>query len=101
MRPASRPMSSDFPKDVGDCRGGGDIGIFLGHIEQVDRMRHPAAVVDALFRDRDTEIVGKRIDHACAYAAAGGAAGHDQGVCPEVDQVAGQRRGEERAGSAP
>src|SRR3546814_13225164 len=62
-----------------------------------DLMRRRAAVVDALLRHHDLEVEGEGVAHRGAHAAAGGAAGDEQGVGAEVDQVADQRRAEERA----
>jgi len=61
-------------------------------------MRHRAAIIDALLGHGDAEVVGKGIDHATAHAAAGGAAGDDHAVAAKIDQVAGERGAEERAG---
>src|SRR5581483_4908638 len=56
------------------------------------------AVEDALLDDRDFEVVGERVEHARAHAAAGRAAGYEHGVGFDLVQHAHQRRAEKGAG---
>ena len=60
-------------------------------------MRDAAAVVHRILGHQHAEIEGERVDDAAAHAAARRAAGDDERVGLQVDQVARERRGEERA----
>src|SRR5262249_19571185 len=73
------------------------VRVFFRHVEQVDSMRYLAAVVHALVRHEDAEIVREAVDHSAAHAAARGATGDHQGVDAALDQIARERRAEERA----
>ena len=78
--------------------GGHDLGVFRGHVEQVDGVGGGAAVIDGVMRDDGAEVVGEGVDDGAADAAAGGAAGDDEGVGAKVDEVAGEGGSEEGAG---
>jgi hypothetical protein len=48
--------------------------------------------------NRDLEVVGKSVDHCSPNAAAGRAAGHHERIRSQIDEIAGERCPEERAG---
>src|SRR5215468_6880940 len=73
------------------------VSIFPGHVEQIDRMRRRTAVIDRVVRNERPKIVRKTVDDSAAHAAAGGAAGHHDAVGPGIDEIARERRAEERA----
>ena len=77
--------------------GVGHVGVFLRHVEQIDGMRGRAAVVDRIVRHRDSEIVRERIDDAAAHASGRRASRHHDRVGALLDQIARERRAEERA----
>ena len=60
-------------------------------------MRHLAAVKHGVLRHHHAEIVGKPVDNGSAHAATGAAAGDNEGVGTGIDQIARERRAEERA----
>ena len=59
---------------------GQQVGVFLADVEQIGRMRPERAVADAVGRNDQPEIQAHRVDGAGAHAAAGRAAGEDDGV---------------------
>src|SRR5690606_29943860 len=89
--------SLDFSQLVDQVGDRHDVRVLFRHIEQVDGVRNLAAIVDAVFRDGDAEVVRERIDDRAAYATAGRAARGDDRVDAKINQMAHEGRAEERA----
>src|SRR5262245_21284677 len=84
---------TELLQDLGRAPDG---GVLRRHVEEIDRVRGRTAVVDAVVRHEDAEVVGEAVDDAAAHATAGRAAGDDERVRAQIDEVAHEWSGEDR-----
>ena len=77
---------------------GADVGVFLMHVEKIDRMRRLMAVEDALFHHHHAVAVRAPVNHTGAHATAGAFTAGQNGIHPQVMQMTQQRCAPEGAG---
>jgi hypothetical protein len=84
-------------KQLNDLRGRPSIGVFLMHVEQVDRMGHLMTIKDRLFHDLHAITMRRSVNDCGAHASARRLPANDQRVHAMKGQVRSERRAEERA----
>ena len=92
--PRLEPAAAEPLERVGDRH---DIGVLFRHVEEIDGVRHLAAIVNRIPWHQDPEVIGESVDHRAAHATAGGAAADDQRIDAQIDEIAGERCAEEGA----
>src|SRR5690606_16046870 len=74
-----------------------DIGVLRPHVEEVDQMRCPRAVVYGILGHGDAEVVRKCVDDRSTNTSARSAPSNNERVRSRIDKIACEWRTEERA----